>query len=150
MAVLEAVARGANIPTRVRGLVVDGRFWYPRFPRLQMVVPDRVLLAWPDFFVDGHWVNVTHIFPTRTGSRPFSNAGGETLYDSVRGATIDWVGECDGATCDLSGWVVDDLGRFDSRDALFDTHGQTLSGLAVLVTDPIMSRWSPKAVGDNG
>ena len=27
MAVLESVARGAGIPTRVRGLVLDGRFW---------------------------------------------------------------------------------------------------------------------------
>lgn len=32
MAVLEAVARAVGVPTRVRGLLVDGRFWYPRFP----------------------------------------------------------------------------------------------------------------------
>ena len=46
-AVLEAVARAAGVPTRVRGLLVDGRFWYPRFPRLRALVPDQVVLAWP-------------------------------------------------------------------------------------------------------
>ncbi|WP_324611734.1 transglutaminase domain-containing protein [Streptomyces sp. H021] len=49
LAVLEAVARAYGVPTRVRGLLVDGSFWYPRFPRLHRIVPDRVLLAWPEF-----------------------------------------------------------------------------------------------------
>ncbi|MFT4010161.1 MAG: hypothetical protein QM655_08990 [Nocardioidaceae bacterium] len=33
LAVLEAVARGAGMRTRVRGLLVAGEFWYARFPR---------------------------------------------------------------------------------------------------------------------
>ncbi|MGW4799103.1 transglutaminase domain-containing protein [Nonomuraea sp. NPDC004297] len=30
LALLEAVARARGIPTRVRGLLLDGRFWQPR------------------------------------------------------------------------------------------------------------------------
>nr|WP_307794071.1 transglutaminase domain-containing protein [Actinacidiphila bryophytorum] len=51
MAVLETVARASGVPTRVRGLVVDGSFWYPRFPRLRRLVPAQVVLAWPEFHV---------------------------------------------------------------------------------------------------
>lgn len=47
LAVLEAVARSAGIATRVRGIEVDGAFWYPRFPRWKALVPDTVVLAWP-------------------------------------------------------------------------------------------------------
>ncbi|SEK66054.1 hypothetical protein [Nonomuraea pusilla] len=47
LAVLEAVARACGVATRVRGLLVDGRFWHPRFPLLRPLVPGRVVLAWP-------------------------------------------------------------------------------------------------------
>lgn len=53
IAVLEAVARSAGIGTRSRALWIDGQFWSPRFPRLHCVLPQRVLLAWPEFFLDG-------------------------------------------------------------------------------------------------
>jgi Transglutaminase-like superfamily len=55
LAVLEAVARSSGIATRSRGLLVDGRFWYPRFRRLRFAVPDAVLLAWPEFFLGEVW-----------------------------------------------------------------------------------------------
>jgi len=44
MAILEAVARGSGISTRVRGLLVRGEFWEPRFPRLAPVLPASILL----------------------------------------------------------------------------------------------------------
>jgi hypothetical protein len=56
--VLEAVARAIGVPTRVRGLLVDGVFWYPRFPRSKPLVPERVLLAWPEFLLDGERVPI--------------------------------------------------------------------------------------------
>lgn len=49
LAVLEAVARALDIRTRVRGLLVEGSFWYPRFPKLRFAVPHVVVLAWPEF-----------------------------------------------------------------------------------------------------
>jgi transglutaminase-like putative cysteine protease len=62
MAVLEAVARAVGIRTRVRGLLVDGVFWYPRFPRLKPLVPRQVLLAWPEFRLEGAWVPIGELF----------------------------------------------------------------------------------------
>src|SRR5262249_1443952 len=71
MAVLEAVARAWGVPSRVRGLVVDGTFWYPRFPRLRRLVPNQVVLAWPEFRISGlsetdhaaaPWLPVSELF----------------------------------------------------------------------------------------
>src|SRR5450432_2246932 len=92
LAVLEAVARGSGIQTRVRGLLVDGRFWYPRFPQLRMAVPHSVLLAWPEFLIDTRWVAASEIFgslQSLSGSRGFSNADGETLFDAVARTAVD-------------------------------------------------------------
>ncbi|MFD2468776.1 transglutaminase domain-containing protein [Amycolatopsis silviterrae] len=148
LAVLEGVARARGIPTRVRGLVVDGRFWYPRFPRSKFLVPSRVLVAWPEFGVADAWVPVGELFGrlTELAAGPgFTNDSGETLFDAVSRTAIDWDGvTCGvGGACDLSATVLTDLGRFDSRDDLFRRHGQTLSGPLTTLVDPVLSRWAP-------
>ncbi|MGW7538033.1 transglutaminase domain-containing protein [Amycolatopsis sp. NPDC054798] len=148
LAILEGVARAQGIPTRVRGLVVDGRFWYPRFPRLKFLVPSRVLVAWPEFEVADAWVPVGELFGPLTelaASPGFSNDSGETLFDAVSRTAIDWDGvTCEvGGACDLSATVLADLGRFDSRDDLFRRHGQTLSAPFTTLVDPVLSRWAP-------
>ena len=128
LAVLEAVGRACGIAGRVRGLLVNGRFWYPRFPRLRALIPHQVVLAWPEFLLDDHWVTVSELYgdlSTLQKGGGFTNTSGETLFDAVVRTAVDW----DGATCsscDLSGHVLADLGYFSSRDALFRTHGQTL------------------------
>src|SRR4051794_30138528 len=149
LAVLEAVARWSGIATRSRGLLVDGRFWYPRFPRLRFAVPDAVLLAWPEFLVGGRWISASALFgpPGSDMDEGFTNAGGETLFDALARRAVDW----DGATsspgargnCALSALVLRDLGRFDSRDELFARHGQTLCRPARMLADPLLSRWAP-------
>lgn len=152
LAALEAVARAGGVPTRVRGFLIDGRFWYPRFPRLRFAVPASVVLAWPEFLVAGVWVDASELFGpvgSLSGSRGFSNADGETLFDALTRTAVDW----DGVTstpstcsaCDLSGNVLRDLGRFDSRDDLFDRHGQTLCLPARVLGGPVMGRWSAGA-----
>ncbi|MFD8595732.1 transglutaminase-like domain-containing protein [Kitasatospora sp. NPDC059646] len=155
MAVLEAVARSWGVPTRVRGLVVDGRFWYPRFPRLRAVVPAEVVLAWPEFRLpertpdDGPWLPVSALFADgRTAARtggPFTNSGPETLFEALSRTAVDWDGTASAACpgtgpCDLSAQVRADLGHFDSRDALFARHGQTLCPAARLLAEPLLSR----------
>ncbi|MFC7030815.1 transglutaminase domain-containing protein [Nonomuraea rubra] len=142
LALLEAVARGRGISTRVRGLLLDGRFWRPRFPRLRVLIPRQVVLAWPEFLLDGRWVAVSELYgelnALRAGGR-FTNTGRETLFDAIARTAVDW----DGATCsscDLSGQVRADLGYFDSRDDLFEQHGQTLCLPVRLPADLIMSR----------
>ncbi|MDK9499651.1 transglutaminase domain-containing protein [Streptomyces katrae] len=158
LAVLEAVARAAGTATRVRGLVVDGAFWYPRFPRLRHLVPDQVLLAWPEFRLPepaaepgaSRWLTVSELFGAldERGAAPgggFTNAGPETLFEAIARTAVDWDGAATlcptgAAPCDLSAYVLTDLGHFDSRDALFSRHGQTLCPLARTVAEPILGR----------
>lgn len=158
LAVLEAVARATGTATRVRGLVVDGAFWYPRFPRLRHLVPDQVLLAWPEFRLpepgaepaEPRWLTVSELFGglDERGTAPgggFTNAGSETLFEAIARTAVDWDGTAElcptgGAPCDLSAYVLTDLGHFDSRDALFARHGQTLCLLARTVAEPILGR----------
>lgn len=148
MAVLEAVARAVGVPTRVRGLLVDGVFWYPRFPRLKPLVPEQVLLAWPEFRLDGAWVPVGELFGESDGGA-FTNRGDETLFDALARTTIDFAGPTScgtpGTACDLSAQVRTDLGHFDSRDELFARHGQTLCRPARTLAEPVLGRWSAGA-----
>lgn len=149
MALLEAVARSWGVPTRVRGLVVDGAFWYPRFPRLRRIVPAQVVLAWPEFRLPGHWLPITDLFTTADGPAPrtgggFTNHGPETLFEALSRTTVDWDGTAacpaSGAPCDLSAHLLVDLGHYDSRDTLFAHHGQTLCTPVRLLAEPVLSR----------
>jgi hypothetical protein len=146
-AVLEAVARASGIATRVRGRMVDGRFWYPRFPHLRWLVPSQVVLAWPQFRLAGVWLDANELFGSMgelVTNEGFSNAGGETLFEAVCRTAVDWDGRTADAggdgSCDLSSRVLSDLGLFDSRDALFSAYGQTLSWPARLFAEPILGR----------
>lgn len=152
LAVLEAVARAAGVRTRVHGLLIDGRFWYPRFPRLRPFVPDAVILAWPEFMFDGDWVAASELFGpvgTLSGSTGFSNADGETLFEALGRTAVDWAGETTSSAscsaCDLSNRVLRDLGRFNSRDDLLSRHGQTICWPARMVGAPVFERWSAGA-----
>lgn len=147
MAVLEALARAAGVSTRVRGLLVDGKFWYPRFPRLQCLVPGSVLIAWPEFWLEDRWIAVSELFGevgSDSGAVAFTNSADETLFDAVARTAVDWDGASNApgacSACDLSAAVLRDLGHFDSRDELFERHGQTLCGPARLLVGPFLSR----------
>jgi len=154
LALLEAVARGVGIPTRVLGLLVEGRFWYPRFPRLKVLLPNEVVLAWPEFLLDGTWVGVSELFGSlkeleRADATGFVNReGGETLFDALAKTAVDWEGvTSDGgacSSCDLSSSVVARLGRFASRDELFARYGQTLSLPVRLIVGPVLGRRSAR------
>jgi hypothetical protein len=146
LAVLESLARRHGILTRVEGIAVDGRFWYPRFPRASWLVPERVVLAWPEFDIDGGWVAVGELFEANTGAAaPFINAGEDTLFDAIGRTGIAWGGDCSEGVCDRSGHVLESLGYFDDRDGLFEEHGQTLCWTARTIGEPFMSRRSAGA-----
>ncbi|WP_254699199.1 transglutaminase domain-containing protein [Rhodococcus sp. SGAir0479] len=145
LAVVEALARRAGIATRVEGLVLRGEFWYPRFRYLRPFVPDRVLLAWPSFLVDRGWLDASAVFSEgcRLQSTAFSNRGSETLFDAAARARIRWGETPVSSGCvDLSGYVVESLGTFDSRDDLFGAYGQTLIRPVRTVLEPVFSRWA--------
>ena len=144
LAVVEALARRRGIATRVRGLVLRGEFWYPRFRHLRAVIPTSVLLAWPEFLVDGRWQDVSEIVSPAVVSalEPFTNTGEETLFDAIGRAPISW-GKSVSCDClDFSEFVDRDLGTFESRDVLFEEFGQTMSTPVRILVDPVFRNWS--------
>lgn len=140
MACLEAVARAAEIPTRVRALHIKGSFWYPRFKFSRWFVPKQILLVWPQFFLQEIWVDFDELYGpvaelATAASHGFRNDG-ESLFEAVQKTPVDFLGKTCGLACarpelDLSKFVVDDAGFFDTRDEAFERFGsfqQTLRG----------------------
>ncbi|WP_328770893.1 hypothetical protein [Streptomyces sp. NBC_00286] len=107
--------------------------------------------AWPEFLIGREWVAVGELFDgVAGGGEAFSNRGGETLFDAVARVGVDWSGSVScgaqgGMVCDLSTQVLVDLGYFDSRDELFERHGQTLCRPAHVFLEPVLGRWSAGA-----
>jgi hypothetical protein len=142
LALLEGVARAIRVRTRVRALLVDRSFWYPRFPRLGGMMPDQMRLAWPEFRLDGSWRGASELFGSigcQTGGG-FKNHGAETLFEAVGRCAVDWDGKAKDDEYDLSAFIRSDLGYFDSRDELFRQLGETLNPAAKLVLSPVLSR----------
>ncbi|MGO1183689.1 MAG: hypothetical protein ACTHZ5_14590 [Micrococcaceae bacterium] len=141
LAILESVARALGVATRVRIMLIDRSFWYARFPRIGFVLPEHILLAWPEFSID-HWRPVSEIFGPlgcRGGER-FSNQGTETLFEAVGRCAVDWDGRTGGGEYDLSRFVRADYGYFSERDQAFRQLGQTLCAPSRLIADPVLRR----------
>jgi len=132
MACLEAIARAAGIPTRVRALQVKGSFWFLRFRILRWFIPRYILLVWPQFFLDGTWVDFDELFSplaelAKTAPEGFRNDG-ESLYEAVQSIPVDFLGKTCGVACarpdhDLSRFVLRDAGFYDTRDEVFQQFG---------------------------
>lgn len=129
IALLEAAARALGVPTRVRALQVSGRFWHPRFaPVVHPFLPRELLLAWPQFLLDGRWIDLDELFGdaaalAERATHGFTNTD-ETLFEAVAARPVDFLGKtCSSAACrgrfDLADYVLADLGFFEDRDRLF-------------------------------
>ena len=142
MACLEATARAAHIPTRVRALRVSGQFWYPRFRAVMLFLPKQILLLWPQFFVDNAWGDAEEIYAplpqlAQAAQHGFRNDG-ESVFDAIEHTPIDFFAKTCGVGCsaskfDLSRFVLADEGFFASRDDAFQRLGllqNTLRGRA--------------------
>lgn len=142
MACLEAVARAISIPTRVRALHVSGSFWYPRFPLWRTFIPRRILLLWPQFFLEAAWIDFDEVHGSMAdlvaaSAGDFTNAG-ESLFEAVQHSPVDFFGKtcglaCASPACDLSKFVLADEGFFDARDeavARFGNLYRTMRGRA--------------------
>lgn len=143
LAILESAARAVGIPTRVRALLVDRSFWYPRFPATGFLLPDQMLLAWPEFRIDV-WKPASELFGSIgcRGGGSFTNNGSETLFEAAGRCAVDWDGqEADGAH-DLSRFIRADHGYYANRDEAFAVHGQTLCAPSRLLADPVLRRVS--------
>jgi len=140
MACLEAVARAMKIPTRVRAIYVKGSFWYPRFRFTRPFIPKRILLVWPQFFVEGAWLDFDELYAPLeqlviSATHGFANDS-ESLFEAVRETPVDLLGKTCGMACakpehDLSRCVLEGKGFFDTRDEAFERLGsfqRTLRG----------------------
>jgi hypothetical protein len=141
LAILECVARSIGVPTRTRALWIDRAFWYPRFPSVRWALPDRILLAWPEFDLDG-WRQASELFGSLgcRGGGAFTNRGAETLFEAAGRCAVDWDGRTGDPAYDLSHHVIADLGYFTHRDEAFAQLRQTLCAPARLIADPILRR----------
>ena len=75
---------------------------------------------WPQFFVDGAWVDCDEIFEpvgdlAAHATHPFTNAGA-SLFDAIRNQPVDLLGKS--TSCSLVRYVDGDDGFFDTRDEL--------------------------------
>jgi hypothetical protein len=132
MACLEAVSRACGIPTRARVLFVSGRFWYPRFRLFRGFIPKSILLVWPQFFVEGTWIDFDELYGpaldlAAKAERPFRNDG-ESIFDAVDRTPVDFMAKTCGPACvpsnfDLSKFIVSDEGFLDTRDEAFARFG---------------------------
>ena len=132
MACLEALARAVGIPTRVRALHVKGTFWYPRFRLSRWFIPKSILLVWPQFFLERAWVDFDELYAPVAqlaviALQGFTNDG-ETLFEAVQKTPVDFLGKTCGLACatpehNLSRFVLDDAGFFDTRDEVFEQFG---------------------------
>jgi len=140
MACLESVARAVGIPTRVGALHIKGSFWYPRFQFSRWFIPNRILLVWPQFFLEGMWVDFDELHASMTqfvaaAAHGFEN-NSESLFEAVQTTPVDLLGKTCGMSCakpehDLSRFVLKEEGFFDTRDEAFHRFGsfqQTLRG----------------------
>jgi hypothetical protein len=141
MACLEAIARAVGISTRVRALHVSGRFWYPRFWLPRPFIPKRILLVWPQFSLQGMWVDLDELYSPvalLVATSPGFRNDGESLFEAIRKTPVDFLGKSCGLACakpehDLSKFVLNDEGFFDTRDEAFERFGSfqnTLRGRA--------------------
>lgn len=143
LAILESAARGIGAATRVRALLIDRSFWYPRFPHIGLALPDRILLAWPEFNID-EWRPASELFGTIgcRGGGSFTNRGSETLFEAAGRCAVDWDGRAADNAYDLSRFIRADYGYFANRDDVFRQLGQTLCAPSRVIADPILRRIS--------
>jgi len=131
MACLEAIARAAGVPTRVRALHVKGSFWYPRFLFSRPFIPKRVLLVWPQFLLQRVWVDFDELHSPVAQLAAVSAAfinDGESLFEAVQKTPVDFLGKTCGLACakpehDLSNYILNDEGFFNTRDEAFQRFG---------------------------
>lgn len=118
-AVLEAIARSFGIRTRVRGLLVDGGYWNGRFPRLAGLIPHQVVIAWPEFLVDGAWLDTSALFEDcESGCAGwFLNSGPSTLFDAARDHRLEW-----GSRALLNQWDPIGVARDEGAGSIVDEY----------------------------
>lgn len=128
----EALARAGGVGTRVRTRYLTGAYWAPRLPLLKPFLRKPSLIPWPQFELDGTWVDFEEVFGTLEQLEPatehrFTNRG-ESMFEAIGHSVVDFSGKLKqrgharGVELDLSEFVADEREFFDSRDAMFERY----------------------------
>jgi hypothetical protein len=147
MECVEGLARAHGIPTRVRALFLTGQFWAGRLPLLRRFLPERTLMPWPQFSIDGEWLGFEELFAplpdlAATARHRFTNRG-ISMFEAVEATPVDFFGGLRksghprAGDFDLTGFVAADEGPFDSRDQLFQRFNPDGSRLGRVMFDLI-------------
>jgi hypothetical protein len=127
MALVEALARAYGVATRVRALWLDKKFWFFRLPKLAKRLPERTLMPWPQFYLEGQWVDFDELYGSiaemagRSKTQHAFTNHGQSLFDGVSNTAVDFFGKLRNtphAKFDLSSFNAGDGGIFDTRDEL--------------------------------
>jgi hypothetical protein len=98
------------------------------------------LLIWPQFFLQGLWVDFDELYLPMAQLAASSTSGftneGESLFEAVQHTPVDFFGKTCGMACarpehNLSKFILEEKGFFNSRDEAFRCFGsfqQTLRG----------------------
>jgi hypothetical protein len=134
MACLEACSRALGIGTRARALWISGSFWAPRFTIMKIFIPSKVLLIWPQFHIENNWIDFDELYEevtdeTQSGIRRFANSD-ETIFDAISHTHVDLLGKSSVSDCntckstsDLTEYLIEDVGFYDTRDQLLSSFG---------------------------
>jgi hypothetical protein len=127
----------------VRALRVKGSFWYPRFLFSRPFIPERVLLVWPQFPFQSVRVDFGELHSPLSqlaaAWHAFRNDG-QSLFEAVQKTPVDFLGK----TCclasaksehDLSNYVLNDEGFFNTRDEAFSRFGSFRNTLRGAVSE---------------
>lgn len=132
IACFEALARAGGVGTRVRTRYLTGAYWAPRLPLLKLFLRKPSLIPWPQFELDGGWVDFEEVFGpleslVAATKRRFTNRG-ESMFEAIGHSVVDFTGKLKklghprGAELDLSEFVAEEREIFDSRDALLERY----------------------------
>ena len=90
------------------------------------------LLVWPQFLLEGTWLDFDELYAPLeqlvvSATRGLANDS-ESLFEAVRETPVDLLGKTCGMACakpehDLSRFVLEDKGFFDTREEAFERLG---------------------------
>jgi hypothetical protein len=86
---------------------------------------------WPQFYFDGAWVDFAELYGSPEDLAGRADHGflndGESVFDTVAHTPVDFLAKTCRAGCspgfDLSRFVLEDEGFFDTRDEIFERFG---------------------------
>lgn len=147
IACFEALARAGGVGTRVKTRFLTGAYWAPRLPLLKPFLRKPSLIPWPQFELDGRWVDFEEVFGTLEELAPatrrrFTNRG-ESMFEAIGHSVVDFSGKLKkaghprGVELDLSEFVAEERETFDSRDAMFERYDAEPSAIGRLMFNTV-------------